>query len=240
MGARQGTSNGPPACPFGTSEHLCVVSTVVIWAPCRCASAISFCGSTGSTTAAFLVCAAERAAVPGAMQAVLNLQHGGGGGCSRRNWEKMRKNAKQMWKMRQKVRQKMLFSCNCVCLPQTPMFVKTHVELLMVALFKRLRPRLNMQSVVGNHTLLLCVVQEEGHYSLCFQAALNPSLLPLLHSLNCHCMLFAIQMTLDGALGGSWCNTLHQHHLSPYHVLCAEVGCWFHHQNGAHKEKWRA
>ena len=71
------------------------------------------------------------------------------------------------------------------------------------------------------------VVQEEGRYSLCFQAALNPSLLPLLHSLNCHCVLCAVQMTLDGALGGSRCNTLH--HLFPYHVLCAGVGCWFHH-----------
>ena len=66
--------------------------------------------------------------------------------------------------MRQKMQWKMPFPCNGVCLAQTPMFVKTqtpmfvktHIDLLtIVALFKRLSPRLNMQSVVRKHTILL-------------------------------------------------------------------------------------
>ena len=60
-----------------------------------------------------------------------------------------------MRKMRQNMQRKMRFSCNVACLPQTPMFVNAYVDLLTtVALFKRLWPRLNMQSVVGNHTSL--------------------------------------------------------------------------------------
>ena len=51
--------------------------------------------------------------------------------------KKMRKNVEKMRKMRQNMRRKMLFSCNGVCLPQTPMFVKTHIDLLTPPLFSR-------------------------------------------------------------------------------------------------------
>ena len=36
---------------------------------------------------------------------------------------------------------------------------------------------------------------------------------------------------------GPWYNILHQHHLAPCHVPCAEVGCLAHHQKLGHKEK---
>ena len=138
-------------------------------------------------------------------------------------WGKMwspglEKNAEKMRKMRQNMRRKIWFSCHGVCLPQTPMFVKAHVDLLTtIALFKRLRPRLNTQSVAGNHTLLLWFKRRGV-------AVLNPSLRPLLHSLNRHCMLFAVEMTLDGALGGSRCNTLHREPPFPLPRTLRRVG----------------
>ena len=82
-------------------------------------------------------------------------KRGGGGG--RQNWKKNAENyVGKLRKMRQNMRRKMPFSCNGVCLPLTPMFVNTHVDLLTPSLFSTdYGPGSTCKALVGNHTFLL-------------------------------------------------------------------------------------